>query len=220
MKLDYRIVCMTLAMCGLSATALAQDEPMEDPMADPAADPTAGDMGGGDLGGEATADEDMAPPDDAGGGGTDKPISVKLLVGYGLSLEDGPNFFGLGFGAGAGYNLDQIYLGLRFVYSLGEDPVSAWELGVEGGYDVDLGGATLRPGLGLGIYNVTVSVPSFMGFGGGSVSSSELYIAPGVAALFDVSDSIFLGAEARFVMILAGSMIKELSLLAHAGMRF
>jgi hypothetical protein len=52
---------MTLAMCGLSATALAQDEPMEDPMADPAADPTAGDMGGGDLGGEATADEDMAP---------------------------------------------------------------------------------------------------------------------------------------------------------------
>ena len=32
MKLDYRIVCMTFAMCGFSASALAQEEPVADPV--------------------------------------------------------------------------------------------------------------------------------------------------------------------------------------------
>ena len=43
----------------------------------------------------------------------------------------------------------------------------------------------------------------------------------GKAALFDVSDSIFLGAEARFQMVFADpDMVKALIFLAHGGMRF
>lgn len=219
MKLDRTIVVLALALLAVPAVALAQDEPApEDPAAaDPMADPTAGDTG--ELGGDTSAEGDAVPVEDAGSG-DDKPISVKLLLGYGISLEDGLNAWGLGFGAGGGYNIGQIYLGARFVYYLGEDPVNIWELGIEGGYDIDLGGATLRPGLGLGIANLTVAVPAFMGIGGGSVSSSEFYLAPGIAGLFDVSDSIFLGAEARFKLIMASTTVKGLILLAHAGMRF
>jgi opacity protein-like surface antigen len=230
MKLDYRIVCMTLAMCGFSTSALAQDEPVADPVAaEPLPeDPTAGDMGG-DMGGDAAPEGDAAPVEDAGDG-AEKPISVKLLIGFGLDLEDGSgNPWGLGFGLGGGYNIGQIYLGARFVYYLGESeeqtlPFGAgtvefsaniWELGVEGGYDVDLGGAVLRPGLGLGLASFNVEA------GGMSNSEMYLYVAPGVGAQFDVTDSIFLGAEARFQMVFADpDMVKALLLLASAGMKF
>jgi hypothetical protein len=230
MKLDFRFVCVALAMSGFSATAFAQDEPAADPAAvEPvAADPTAGDMGGGDMGGGEATTDDAAPVDDAGGGGAEKPISVKLLVGYGLDLEDGSgNPWGLGFGLGGGYNLDKIYLGARFIYYLGESndttiagmtfesSFNVWELGIEAGYDVDLGGAVLRPGLGLGVANMSVEA------GGVSASDSNLYVAPGVLAQFDVSDSIFLGAEARFQMVFADpDMVKALILMASGGMKF
>ena len=237
MKLDFRFVCVALAMSGLSATAFAQEEPAADPTAaEPvAADPTAGDTGG-DMGGEATTD-DAAPVEDAGGG-AEKPISVKLLLGYGLSLEgDNPgpdNPWGLGFGLGGGYNLDQIYLGARFVYYLGSSETVAgtdfglnfWELGLEGGYDVDLGGAVLRPGIGLGLANFAFDGPTIAGIDT-SDSKMYLYIAPGVGVQFDVSDDIFLGAEARFKMVFGedqatgdSKMLKGLILLASGGMRF
>jgi opacity protein-like surface antigen len=224
MKLDYRIVCMTLAMCGFSASAMAQEEPAADPMAEPVAeDPTAGDMGGGDMGGDAAAEGDAAPAEDTGGDGAEKPISVKLLLGYGLDLEDGAgNPWGLGFGLGGGYNIGQIYLGARFIYYLGEDNFNIWELGAEGGYDVDLGGAVLRPGIGLGVSNLSVTIPAIPGFTSEmSASETYLYIAPGVGAQFDVSDSIFLGAEARFQMVFADpDMVKALILMASGGMKF
>jgi hypothetical protein len=222
MKLDRTIVVLALALVGLPAVALAQDEPAPegDPAADPMADPTEGDTG--ELGGDVSAEGDAVPVEDAGSG-DDKPISAKLLLGYGLDLESGSgNPWGLGFGVGGGYNLDEIYLGVRFIYYLGEDPVNVWELGIEGGYDVDLGGATLRPGLGLGLANWSFSTPAIPPLiPAMSASEMYLYIAPGVAGLFDVTDSIFLGAEARFQMVFADpDMVKALILLAHAGMRF
>jgi hypothetical protein len=64
---------------------------------------------------------------------------------------------------------------------------------------------------------------------GGSVSSSsgKLFLAPGVAALYDVSDNIFLGVDARFQIIFGGSgspgspsTFKSLIFLANGGMRF
>lgn len=231
MKLDSRIVCMTLAMCGLSTAAMAQEEPAaEEPVAEEpmvADDPMAGDVGD-------TAAEGDVPP----AGDVDKPISVKLLLGYGLSLEGddpGPdNPWGLGFGLGGGYNLGQIYLGARFVYYLGSSEevggmdfgFNFWELGIEGGYDVDLGGAILRPGLGIGLANLAFDLPTVAGV---DLSSSDmyLYIAPGVGVQFDVSDSIFLGLEARFKMVFGedmgtgdSKMVKGLILLASGGMRF
>jgi hypothetical protein len=221
MRNRFLSVLMALSMPLWAASALAQDMPAEEPS------PEAGDMGdtGGDMGGDPVAEGDASgelASEDTGGGS--KPISVGLLVGYGLDLEDGPlNPWGLGFGARGGYNLDQIFLGVRFVFYLGgeEGGVSSnvWELGLEGGYDIDAGGVTIRPGLGLGLASVSSEITLL----GMSVSGSDsyLYLAPGASLLFDVSDDIFVGADVRFQMIFADpDMVKALIMLANAGMRF
>src|SRR5688572_5655094 len=137
-------VLMAALMTGLASTAIAQDE----------IDPEGGDVGSAE--GEISAEGVDAAP----ASGPAKPISAGLLLGYGISLEDGPNGWGLGFGLRGGYNLDAIFLGARFVYYLGESQdvpagiastievsFNIWELGIEGGYDIDAGGAIIRPGL-------------------------------------------------------------------------
>ena len=65
-----------------------------------------------------------------------------------------------------------------------------------------------------------MSIPSFGGFGGGSASSSEFFVAPGAALLYDVSDNIYIGLDAKLQLVLASSTVKGLLLLANAGMRF
>jgi hypothetical protein len=228
-----RISIPTLILVtGLAAPALAQEE---------LAEPEAGDVGtpeGGDMGGDtaAPAEDGAMPADaaDASTGGAEKPISVKLMLGYGLSLEGddpGPdNPWGLGFGVGGGYNLNEIYLGARFIYYLGssedvpmagEFGVNLWELGIEGGYDIDAGGVTIRPGVGLGLANVSVDVPAVMGIALGSASETYFFLAPGVGAFFDVTDSIFLGLDLRLQLVFGDpDMVKGLPILAHGGMRF
>ena len=207
----------------ISASVSAQDSLM---------DPEAGDVAGEEVApsNEPEADASAAPQEEAPAADDGKKaISVALLLGYGVSLEDGGNPWGFGFGARGGYNLDQVYLGARFVFYLGESvtvpnllggaasetSVNIWELGVEVGYDVDLSkGLTLRPELGLGIAN---SSTSFNGF---STSSTDLFLAPGASLLFDVAEDIFLGVDVRFQFILASATIKGIPLLATGGMRF
>jgi hypothetical protein len=228
MRRSLSSVILALAMPCLATTAFAQDE-LDDPEGGDMGD-AGGDEAGGDFGGEASLD-DLGGG--GGGGGPEKPISVGLLLGYGISLEDGGNPWGLGFGVRGGYNIDAIYLGVRFVYYLGEsedipDPfgggstsvsVNVWELGIEGGYDIAAGDTfTVRPSLGLGIANIGSS-GSVGGFDV-SASSTEFYLAPGVSGLLDVTDSIFIGAEARFKIVLADETFKALTLLATGGMRF
>jgi hypothetical protein len=100
-------------LLGVTSNALAQN-PEEGDVGDMGDD--TGDMGaelgGDDLGGDMGGDDTDAPVVDPN---ADKPISVGLLLGYGIGLEDGPNPWGLGFGLRGGYNLDAIYLGVRFV---------------------------------------------------------------------------------------------------------
>lgn len=207
-----KLAWIAIMLLGLTSVAAAQDEGIE--AGGEAMPAEEGEM-------EATTTEASSDDSAPASEGSDKKISVGLLLGYGVSFESGNNPWGLGFGVRGGYNLDQIFLGARFAYFLGEDPVSSWELGLEAGYDVAVGDKlTVRPQVGLGIMNVTVDIPAFAGFGGASASSSELYIAPGASLLYDVSDSIYLGAEARLVLVLSDPMIKGLSLLANAGMRF
>lgn len=155
-------------------------------------------------------------------GAPDKPISAGLLLGYGISLEDGSNPWGLGFGLGGGYTLDMgVYVGARFVYYLGEDDFNVWELGAEGGYAIDMDKLTIRPGLGLGIANLSVPSTTIPGVGTVGGSSTDLYIAPGAALLYDVSDSMFIGADVRLQLVFADpDMVKALILLANGGMRF
>jgi opacity protein-like surface antigen len=205
----WNAVWAVVALVGLASGAQAQD-----------ADPEIGDgeVSSGDIG-----------DGEVGGDGPAKPVSVGLLLGYGISLEDGDgNIWGLGLGLRGGYNIDEIFLGARFVYYLGESEdipgggeasANAWELGLELGYDIDVGGAIIRPALGLGIENFTAEVDA--GPLSGSSSEMYFYLAPGASALFDVSDDIFLGAEARFVLVFADpDVAKAITLLATGGMRF
>jgi hypothetical protein len=177
--------------------------------------------------------EGTAPPPPAEASGPSKPISVALLVGFGLSLEKGGNPWGFGFGLRGGYNIDKIYLGARFVYYLGESQsvsvpgvgaasttINIWELGVEGGYDVAASDKfVVRPLLGLGLASIGVSSSGSFG-AGGSASTSKFFLAPGVAGLYDVTDNIFLGLDARFIIITSSPVTKGLTFLANGGMRF
>ena len=155
-------------------------------------------------------------------GGGDKPLSAGLLLGYGLDLEEGSlNPWGLGFGVGGGYTLGiGVYVGGRFVYYLGEDDVNVWELGAEGGYELDMGSLTIRPGLGIGIANV--GFPSFdpTTFSTTTETSTELYIAPGGAVLYDLSENMFVGGELRLQLILSDPGMEAIIILANGGMRF
>lgn len=200
---------LALVLSCLNTAVFAQDGTV---------DPEAGDVSVAESGGAQPEEAASVAPS---AGGLKKPISVGLLLGYGISLEDGGNPWGFGFGLRGGYNIDAIYLGARFIYYLGEDPVNIWELGIDGGYDIAVSDKfVVRPGLGLGIANVTVDVPEVLGFGGGSASESEFYIAPAVAGLFDVTDSVFVGLEARFQLILSDPTAKAITLFANGGMRF
>jgi opacity protein-like surface antigen len=209
MRTAFLFVLSALVLPVISTSASAQD----------AIDPEAGDTSADAAAtGDVSADASATPAADsaAAGDSGSKPISVGLLLGYGISFESGPNALGFGFGARGGYNFDKLYLGARFNFYLGEDPVNIWELGIEGGYDVSLGDKlTLRPEIGLGLASVTVDLGPF-----GSASDSEFYIAPGASLLYDVTDSVFVGLDVRLLLVLSDPMFKGLPILATGGMRF
>lgn len=152
-------------------------------------------------------EEVEAPPDPGA-----KGLGIGGLIGYGLSLESGANLWSAGFGLQGNYDLGVFVIGLRFVYYIGgseevpkidvfqvqtgTETVSAniWELSLDLGFDIDLSkAATLRPGVGIG----------FASASGGS--SSKLYgaFSPGVALLYDVSESFYIGLDARLQVVTA-----------------
>jgi opacity protein-like surface antigen len=227
MRTAFLFVLSALVLPVISTSASAQD----------AIDPEAGDTSADAAAtGDVSADASATPAADsaASSDGAAKPISVALFIGYGLTLDDGidvgdnVNPYGLGFGARGGYNLDKIYLGVRFVFYLGESndianplggtiesSINVWELGIEGGYDLALSDTvTLRPEFGLGIAGASADA------GGFSSSSTDLFIAPGASLLFDVTDSVFLGVDVRLHVILGDETILALPILATGGMRF
>jgi hypothetical protein len=155
------------------------------------------------------------------------------LLGYGISFEDGPNAWGLGFGLRGGYNIDAIFLGARFVYYLGETEEAGgfeasynlWELGIEGGYDIPVGPVIIRPGLGLGIATVAYESPGFTGPTATiEDSATHPYIALGGSVLYDIDEQFFVGGDMRLQFVLgddeeAGGAT-ALIILANGGMRF
>lgn len=146
----------------------------------------------------------------------ERNISVAALLGYGSLLEGGPvNPWGVGFGARGGYNLGSVFLGARFVFYVGEEPSSVWEIGLEAGYDLREGIFTARPGVGVGLGSLSLaSSPTTM------ESETELYFAPGLALLFDVAQDIFIGTEGRVQLLFAEPRREALIVLGNFGMRF
>jgi hypothetical protein len=217
MRISVCSVVLAFASCLVASSTFAQDETV---------DPEAGDVSTAQTASVEASTEGEATTAGVGSStGRAKPISAGLFLGYGISLEDGPNPWGFGFGLRGGYNIDAIYLGARFLYYLGEDSFNVWELGIEGGYDFAVSEQfVIRPQLGLGIANLSVDIPEFtiMGatVGGGSASSTDVYLAPGVSGIYDVNDSVFVGAEARLKVVFGDETVKAITLLATGGMRF
>ncbi len=143
-----------------------------------------------------------------------KPITLGLLLGYGIDLEENfaINPWGIGFGARGGYNVGPLFLGGRFVFYLGEEPSNIWEFGLEAGLDVKSGATTVRPGLGFGLASYVVDDVD---------SESNAYLAPGLSVLFDLSRDIFVGVDGRVQFILSDPEgLEAIILLGNLGMRF
>lgn len=209
MLMTLRTALFGLCLLGLASTALAQD-------------PEAGDVAPVE---ETSSAEASADATDVGGGG--KPFSVGLLLGYGIAFDDF-NVWGLGFGVRGGYNLvaadlPEVYVGARFMYYLGEDPVNHWELGIEGGYELTVDPVLIRPALGLGLANVTVEIPAnpfIASSSSDTASETYLYIALGGTVTYNIDEQFFVGGEMNLQFILADETLTALTILANGGMRF
>jgi len=199
-----RNVLTGLLVLGFASTALAQD-------------PEAGDVAPVEGSGE-----EEASVDDVGARTDGKPISVGLLLGYGISFEEG-NPWGLGFGLRGGYNLDAIFLGGRFVYYLGEDNFNLWELGIEGGYDIPAGPVIIRPGIGLGIAHISIDIPDSVAsvLMEEDISETNPYLAFGASVLYDIDEQFFIGGDGRIQIVIGDNGDgTALIILANGGMRF
>jgi opacity protein-like surface antigen len=241
MKRIGLLSAMVVLLLPVTTTAFAQDADEAAPASGDEAAPapkeqaTDEEMPSGDSDASATTSAPAEAPAAAPSSDAAKPISVGLLLGYGLGLDlkGGPNPWGLGFGARGGYNIGKVFLGARFVFYLGGSKdivvpattfgnaakssvdLNVWELGIEGGYDFSVGEKlTIRPELGFGVASVNSSVSGL------SQSTTKPYFAPGASVLYDVSDSVFIGLDARFQLITSDPTAKAFIFLANGGLRF
>jgi hypothetical protein len=243
MNLRLLALLLSLSLTTFFASAALAQDAEEDPEAGLGDEQDMSeDMGGSDdlfeSGDDDAADgggDDVVDAGDGGDGGPAKPISVALLLGYGLNLDSDAtgdlNPFGLGFGVRGGYNIDKIYVGARILFFLGESEdvpggeVSFNELtiGLVGGYDLEMSGLVLRPelGLGLAISSAEVTVVGIPGAGTVDSSSEDLYVAPGVTVLHNLSPDMFVGGELSIPIILADpDALLGLTIMLTGGMAF
>lgn len=131
-------------------------------------------------------------------------IEAGARVGVGTNPDsDGPNPFGLGLGGRAGVSIFHVYGGLSAIHYFGsssqiptpagtfESKYSSTLLGVELGYSITaIPRLTIRPQLGIG--NAAFSF--------GDLSSSHLYLEPGVTALVSLG-LLYIGADLNLLAI-------------------
>jgi ABC-type transport system substrate-binding protein len=171
-----------------------------------------------------TATTHAASPSYAGAG--DDP-NLLDPTGWSAAAMLGFAFNDIGFGIGArgGYTLDShVYLGGTLLYHFGQDDVSAFLIGAEGGYDFLAGPVVIRPYLGLGVSIVSVNVPTYAlpgggTAGGGSASSSNVALWPGCTVLYPIpgNERWFVGGDARILII---NDFNTFALFALGGLRF
>ncbi len=169
-----------------------------------------------------SADTAAAPSDGAASAPNDSGWSAAALAGNGF--EDGVN---MGVGARLGVTTSRLYLGGTFVYHFGETrtatllgssadvSVNIWYFGGEAGYDFSAGPVVLRPYGGFGIGTARGCI------GNVCDNDSRAYIAPGLALIAPLSDSVFVGGDARFVVPLDDdSDFDHFGLFGFAGAHF
>jgi hypothetical protein len=159
-------------------------------------------------------------------------ISVGLVAGYGLTFDtaatSGLNPLGMTFGVRGGYDIDPIYyVGARLQFFLGDTrtvPEGELEfdettIGIEAGIRLEWNAFTIQPQLGFGLAMSSAELPD----GAGSTtdsSSDDLYLAPGVVVMTDLTHRVFLGAEAHVPIILHSDVLYGFTLLLAGGLRF
>ena len=173
-----------------------------------------------------TAMAEEPAPAPAGGGaaaaapaaGSPGGISVAALGGMGFkSVDTGGgeslNVYGVGVGARGGYTLPgmNIYLGAQFIYHLGaskdvgvgkvENKILFY--GVEAGYELPMGGLTLRPSIHVGQAKYTAKATiSFLGQSQEvDASETRFALSPGATLLYGLGGSLFVGADFRYHIV-------------------
>lgn len=209
-----------IGLCATAPLAHAQDT-VKSPTANPSSKPLSKKADKKNADKSASSDDEPA----------ERPISVALLGGYGhtFNADDDLNPLAVGFGVRGGYNLGELYLGLRFLFFLGDSEsmgtaeVSAntMTVGIEAGYDLALASdvLVLRPELGLGLGLVegeqTAGAEATM-----NGSSEDLYIAPGLALLVNVGERSIIGIDLQAPIVFSDDIEVALTALAVAGMHF
>lgn len=158
-----------------------------------------------------------------------KPISLGLLLGYALDFEEGDvNPFGFGFGLRGGYTLNMgLYLGGHFVYFLGESydmaggeaSINVITIAAEVGYDLNLQPIVIRPSLllGLGLSSVSVKMEAMGVSMDESETETDLFLGPGASVIYPL-DGFFIGADLRFLLVMAEESITGMSIMVNGGM--
>jgi hypothetical protein len=219
MRMRASILTAALLTMMQAATVAAQDTNS----------PTESDASGEASGDAKTAAATKARVEDPSA--FSRPLSLGLLLGYGVDLGNTHNFWGLGLGLRAGYNLRRIYLGGRFVYQFGSSSEDValgvvirrftwrhFDLGFEGGYDLTpIERLTIRPELGLGFVNLT----SYSRYTASDTSKSTLepYFALGATVTYDVTPDFFVGGDTRLQIVLGDAATEAVTFLVHGGMR-
>ncbi len=131
-------------------------------------------------------------------------IEVAAKAGGATSPWSGsPNPLGVGVGARAGATFRGLYGGLSLMYYLGGSTSEAdgtilnnhtFMFGIEGGYGWEAPPFTVRPQVGIGSFSIAAECSTGCG------SSSNLYIEPGLTALFALG-RFFLGADANLLFV-------------------
>ena len=129
-------------------------------------------------------------------------LSVGGHVGYGAGLNAHPDPYRALVGARVGWNFEKIYLGANVNFFGGEkfsdrrDTASFRQvqvLGLEAGYDVELGPVVLRPLFGLG------GVVGIAKVAGRKENQGAAFVNFGAEALTVVKEVVFLGGGLRFI---------------------
>ncbi len=148
------------------------------------------------------------------------PVDVEVGAKAGVSTNpvsggNSPNPMGFGIGARGGVDFLGFYGGVSFMYyfgssqneSVGAQSFSVSEhtvmYGVEAGYGLSLLGLlTIRPQVGLGnaTFSASASGSGAVNVSGGSTSTSNLYIEPGVTGLVAFG-GYFVGADANLLFL-------------------
>jgi len=155
---------------------------------------------------------------------TDGKFSAAGLIGYGIGF-DSSNEYGFGFGARAGYTFPfRLYVGPSFIYYVGTSPANnvtlhTFTLAAEAGYEMVFGPVEVRPFLGIGLGNPTLSVGVF-----NSASTAYFALMPGGVVTYNfngpLSTGPFVGGDVHLTWLPAAHGVNDLSLLATGGYRF